>query len=380
MYYYTGDDTFSFFKDGKMLSSLARQDFSSYLHFLWNGNDSHSLWEQLSSPQPRPLFFSKIVSVFCLLTNDNYWIVSLYLSFISFVCSWTLVNVVIKHFPMFKMEALFAFLFVPSVVFWGSGLIKECLALAALFYLSFVFTRIWFEDRISMWDIFFGFIALWILWQLKYYYAAIFLPVVVTTLFVRRILIPLLKIKSSRLEVLLWLMILILPFIGISLLKENFHPDVLFHVVVRNYGEFQALSEPGDAIIFSDLKPTVVSILYHTPKALFSGLFRPFIWESHNVLQVFSSVENMFLFMLFIASLKNFKALFSTSDRLVVLSIITYVVLLCVFLTLSTPNFGTLSRYRVAYLPFLVFLISIKNPLLHRLYNFIQRLFSHIVR
>jgi hypothetical protein len=37
--------------------------------------------------------------------------------------------------------------------------------------------------------------------------------------------------------------------------------------------------------------------------------------------------------------------------------VITYSVLLCIFLALSTPNFGTLIRYRVGFLPFLLVLI-----------------------
>jgi hypothetical protein len=34
-----------------------------------------------------------------------------------------------------------------------------------------------------------------------------------------------------------------------------------------------------------------------------------------------------------------------------------------VFLALSTPNFGTLSRYRAGFLPFFVFVIAYRNPI-----------------
>jgi len=40
---------------------------------------------------------------------------------------------------------------------------------------------------------------------------------------------------------------------------------------------------------------------------------------------------------------------------------------LAVFLALSTPNFGTLSRYRVGFIPFFVFLTACGNVLLERL-------------
>jgi hypothetical protein len=380
-YYYTTDDTFNFFKDGVTLSSLARNDFGSYLKFLWKGNESFSIWAQLDAAAlPRVLFLTKIVSVFCLLTNDNYWLVSLYFSFISFACSWKFVTGMIRFFPTLKVEVLFAFLFVPSVVFWGSGLMKECLAIGSLLFLASIFIKIWFRDRINFWEIVSGLVALWALWQLKYYYAATFIPTIGTALFVKRIVLPRLKIKPGYFEIIVWTVILILAFAGVSLLKENFRADTLFHVIVKNYHAFHALSEPGDAVVFNNLQPTAISILLNSPWALFSGLFRPFIWEAQNVLQLLSALENLFLVTLLILSVRNWKKVFSTGDRLLVLALVSYNIILCIFLTLSTPNFGTLSRYRIGFLPFLVFLLSINNPLIHYLYNLIQRLFARFVR
>jgi hypothetical protein len=47
--------------------------------------------------------------------------------------------------------------------------------------------------------------------------------------------------------------------------------------------------------------------------------------------------------------------------------------LLAIFLALSTPNFGTLSRYKIGFFPFLVFLTLYKNPLLGKIMQFTQR-------
>jgi hypothetical protein len=38
-------------------------------------------------------------------------------------------------------------------------------------------------------------------------------------------------------------------------------------------------------------------------------------------------------------------------------ALMTYIFFLCIFIGLSTPNFGTLSRYRVGYEPYFVLLI-----------------------
>jgi hypothetical protein len=379
-YYYTVADTFGFFEDGKKLSAIAREGLTHYAQFLWRGSEAEAILLNLNFTEPRALFMSKIVSIFCLLTHDNYWIISLYFSLLSFCCSWKLVDIIVQNFPTLKIASVFAFLFIPSIVFWGSGLMKESVSMAALFFLSMIALKIWIKARISIVEIVLSLISFWILWQLKYYYAAIFLPTVATCIFTKLLVVPVLKIKSPLAEVIIWCLMITLPFILISFSKENFQPDVFLKVIVRNYQQFQDHSEPGDAIVFNNLTPEATSILLHSPWALCSGLFRPFIWETQNFLQFAVSVENIFLLVLLITAVPNVKLIFISPHRSLLLSMILYIVVLCIFLTLSTPNFGTLSRYRVGFLPFLFFLISIRNPVIHYLYNSFERLFLAVAR
>ena len=91
-YYYTVGDTFNYFEDGVKLAHLARADFGSYLSFLWSGDEAHTIWSSLLFQQPRAMFMAKVTSIFCLLTHDNYWIISLYFSSIGFVCAWWMVK------------------------------------------------------------------------------------------------------------------------------------------------------------------------------------------------------------------------------------------------------------------------------------------------
>jgi hypothetical protein len=179
---------------------------------------------------------------------------------------------------------------------------------------------------------------------------------------------------------LLWLIVFAAPLFVISLSKENFHPDRFFKVVVENYYAFQLLSKPGGAIQFSDLQPTIWSFIFHAPWALISGMFRPFIWEANNLLQLVVAMENILLLFFLITSLRNWKQFLQSSDRLLILSVVIYILLLCIFLTLSTPNFGTLSRYRIGFLPFIFFLVMIDNPVISYFTKIVQRSFSRLVR
>jgi hypothetical protein len=363
-YYYSVGDTFGFFQDATLLAKLARTDLSIYLDFLWNGDESFAVWSDLIYKQERSLFFAKVISVFSLITFDNYWITSLYFSFLSFAATWFLVTTIVRSFPECSLAAVIAFLFFPSVVFWGSGIIKECAALACLSFLSCIFIKQWKRLRVPFIQWLVAVWAVWILWNLKYYYAAVYIPVVVTAYVIHAFVGPRLKLERARSEILVWAIIFVVPLFLVSLIHPNFYPERFLEVIVVNYEAFGTISDPNDMIHFHDLKATPVSMLMNAPWALVSGLFRPFIWESENVLQLFISIENLVLVILLVTAFPGLKAVRTSRDRLLIIALIIYCLILCVFVTLSTPNFGTLARYRVGYLPFFAFLVMCDNPVI----------------
>ena len=365
-YYYTIGDTFAYFEDGIKLSQLARIDISKYIQFLWSGDKSFPGWADLHYQQPRALFFSKITSFFCLITLNNYWTISLYFSAIVFLSAWLLTKKIATLNPSAEKAAAIGFLFFPSVVFWSSGLIKESLAMASLFFLSFTFLKKWMYEKIDIGMWLLAIFSIWILWNLKYYYLAVLLPIVLTAVVVRFIA-SYLKIERTFVKIILWCAVFFVPVFLMTKLHPNFYPNALMEVIVSNYNIFQAISAPGDLIHYSALEPTPLSLLKNMPLALFSGFFRPFITEVHNPLQVISAIENLILLFLFVSALSGAKKIITTRYRMLLFSIAAYSIMLCIFLALSTPNFGTLSRYRVSFLPFLVFLLTIENPLVIKL-------------
>lgn len=379
-YYYTVGDTFVFFQDASLLAKLARTDFGTYLSFLWNGDESFAVWSDLIFKQQRSLFFAKLISFFSLITLDNYWLTALYFSFFSFVGAWFLVTTIGKLFPGSAFASIIAFLFFPSIVFWGSGIVKESVAFACLCFLSAIFIRLWKKNKVSVVHWLLAAWVLWVLWNLKYYYAAVFMPVVVTAYLIHTIVAPRLKLRQLRLEIVTWAVIFVVPLFLVTLIHPNFYPDRLLDVIVANYEAFFAISDPDDMIHFHELKATPLSMAMNSPLALLSGLFRPFIWEAGNVLQMLIAMENTALVVLFVASLRALKALRTSPHRILILALMIYTIILCVFITLSTPNFGTLARYRVGYLPFFLFLIMMDNPLARKVEKLLQRFTGDLVR
>jgi hypothetical protein len=303
--------------------------------------------------------------------------ISLYFSAIAFASAWYLVKKISDVFESTRIAAVLGFLFFPSVVFWSAGLIKECLALAALFLLSLMFLNLWRREKISWTGWLLTLAALWIVWSLKYYYLAIFLPVVFTALCLRYLLTKFV-VKTLSAKVLLWCLIFTIPILLMTILHPNFYYERFMGVVVSSYYEFQSISNPEDVIHYDELKATPLSLVLNSPLALFSGLFRPFITEARTFFQWFIAFENLALLALVSGALFQIKKLIASPHRLLLFSILTYSILLCVFLALSTPNFGTLTRYRVGFLPYFVFVLTIENPLINKLITL--KIFRNLVR
>ena len=348
--YYTPSDTFTFFQLAVDQADLARNDFGSYLNFLFSEREGYFLGEH------RTIFYVKITSVLALITGNNYWVISIYFSLLSFAAAWYLTNLIARFFPEYKIAACIAFLFFPSVVFWSSGIIKESLAMAAMFFLTALFLKLWVKERISVLSILLAVICGITVFNLKYYYLAAFIPVTVSSLIAQR-LSEKFGIGSSQKQILLWVCILGFGFLVITFLHPNFSPSRILAIVTFNNKVFMDVCTPDDVIHFYNLEPTWLSMLINAPWAFISGLFRPFVWEANTLFKFITGIENLVLLTLAIFALRYLKRIPRSPHRLLILAVILYCSVLSIFLALSTPNFGTLARYGVGYLPFVALLV-----------------------
>ena len=116
-YHYIVGDTFGFFEDACKLTELFWSAPGTYFNFLVAGDESDPVLGLLLNTQSRSLFLVKVVSLIAIFTRDNYWIISLYFSLVSFWAGFLLFQKVSTAFPATKLAAAIAFLFFPSVVF-----------------------------------------------------------------------------------------------------------------------------------------------------------------------------------------------------------------------------------------------------------------------
>lgn len=367
-YYYTFGDTYAFFNIAQELNKVAAENFAAYLEYLLGMNNE--AFSSMYDYQPRALFMVKILSVINLMTGGNYWVSSLYFSLFAFSGAWYATTTFLKFFGQYKGAVIFSFFYFPSVVFWSSGIIKESVAIGCIYFIASYILILVKEHKLSWYQVLMLLLNLFVLWNIKYYYAGIILllsfPLVTTSFLSRRF--EQLK-RSGLVQAGVFFMFIAASSLIVTQLHPNFYLHRILSVIVDNYNAFQEISASGDFVEFSALEPNVWSFLYYTPKALVSGLFRPFIGESAELFKIVSGLENLLLLGLLIVAVIHAPKERASYLNLLFLSALLFVVIMAVFLTLSAPNYGTLIRYKTGFLPFFIFLVTVINPWINKLFS-----------
>ncbi len=357
--YYKGGDTIVFHMAAIQLSQIASNSFSDYLWLLGSQdvlplieNPAHVLVET------RSLFFAKTLSLFYLLTGSNYWISSIYLSILSFIGSWGLINTISRYYKKLTFPAVMAFLYFIPAVFWTSGVIKESLAWFLLAYLMKLFLEFYHEKPVSIKKLALILLMFIPLWMIKYHYAAVLLICMNGILVYDSILSRLRNMKLSF--VLLGITYLFIGFL-ITQMHPNFRLNRIIEVIYDNQQEFITVSRPGNTISFIDYPDPVIRFMINIPVSLFSGLFMPLPWQGDNFLPKIVGLINISILALFILKIVKLIQSPRASFNIVFISLALYCIILAIFIAYSTPNFGTLERYKAGFMPFFVMWIIYEN-------------------
>lgn len=350
-FYYKGGDTFQYFREAATIGNfLFEHPKAFFLIYFDTTNVSELANTIVFYEQPRALLFSKIISIFYLFTGGNYWIISAYLSLINFLCVYFIVNELDKTFEGLRKSISISFYFLPTFIFWTSGVLKECLAVGALMVAIGVVLRIIRTQNFnSFLNWIYLMISLYLLWELKYFYAAVAIPLLVS------LLIFSFLGRYSRIHPAFVLIIMFLGIFLVSTLHYNLSLARVFDVIYTNY-QMGTKDSSNGTIQYCYFDGTWYGYIINAPVALFGGLFRPTILEITNIWQFIVALENTAVLMSLILALWRSKFHLYLNSPIVLLTLI-YIVSLSTLIAFSTPNFGTLSRYKVGYWPFFVLLI-----------------------
>lgn len=353
-----GGDTLAFFRYGQNLVDIFYNSPSNYFSLLKSGDNAIlvDVFIGYGENNPRAFFMFKISSLLSIFTFGNYWLMATYCSLFSFWGMWLSAKSLVAIFPKTDLALFISFFVFPSIIFWTSGLLKESIAIGIIHALLAFCLNILIHKKVRFWYFVLIPVFLWLLWRLKYYYFALtvfcLFAFIVTFLINKKYNLAVFK------QTLLWFatafsLLLLAPFI-----HSNLSFDAILWALTQSNQVMASQSPVGNIIHYINLQENIWSFILNAPLAIFAVFFRPFIGEGGNVFKLFMGVENLFILLLFFnLILKKYSKKAIKKHFPILLTAFVYIILTGILLAFAAPNFGALARYKMAFLPFLIYIL-----------------------
>jgi hypothetical protein len=366
-FYYGGGDTFNYFYHTIVIRDAFADSFSSGLNLLTTTSYDPSLtkyaarmfWYGADHGNNPEFFTARIAAAFGLLCFNTYSIIALFFAATSFAGMWAMYQTFLRIYPLAYKQLAIAVFFLPSVFFWGSGLMKDSLCLGALGWVFYGFYHGLIEKRNLILSAILGGLGAYFLIMMKVYILMSFLAPALFWVFNENNQ----RIRSALLRNILKPFFIIIGaaagYLGASNLTEG---DERFDV--DNIGErtritqnalYSRTKEEGSGYNIGEIDGSIGSIIAVAPQAIIVSLYRPFLWEARNPVMLLSALEALWFAWL------TLHILFRTGAmRCLKLISSTPVLSFCLIFTIifgigvgtNSGNFGTLVRYKIPLMPF----------------------------
>ena len=365
-------DIYKYFDDGKIMYESIFSNPTHYFQMVLGIHNDNPLFDNL--------YYSKMNNWYRMYEtvtyNDSHTMIRLHailflfsggyfslhhlffiiMSFVGFLLLFFALSIL---FPQMQKIIFLVTFFIPSVVFWSSGALKESVLMFAmglnLFSLVSILTQK--QDQMKKSEIakkvlyfFLLMLSFFFLIFIKMYVLVALIPVLLGFVWVE-----LSKRKNAFLKyflvtifyiAFLWILGKIFPayfFPALIVQKQHDFIGLALHEQSKSY--FQPLP----------IQPTILSLAIYSPFALFNAMFRPLLWNTRGVLELLASIESVFYFFSVIIILLFFRKRDIHPQAWLFLF---FALLMFLLVGYTTPVSGAIVRYRVPALLFFAIFIA----------------------
>ena len=365
-YYYKYGDTFYYFTGVMDIFHTFLSDPVVALEMCFNKHENlspealrnityHRLFRDSSSG-----LVMQLGGLFSPLVLGSYLGVSFIFTIFAFLGSWLMYRVFVDMYPRLHKSLAFAILFVPSIWFWGVGLMKDSLTMGGLGFLFWGCYTLFIKRASPIKAISAIFIGAYMVAFVKVYVILALAPALIVWIFLmykNQIPIPWLRTIATP----LFLGVAALG--GVIMLQKigQYFSHYALENILNQAAKTQwwiALNtekDGGTGYTLGELDPSIGGMIKMFPKAVNVTLFRPYIWESRKIIVIPSILESgitLFLTLRVIWTLGFFKTIKSIFADPVVLFCLIFALIFAFAVGFSTMNFGALARYKIPCLPF----------------------------
>lgn len=297
----------------------------------------------------------KIASIIGVFTGNSFYATSLFFSCISFFASWYHYNTLIKIYPNLNKALQLSILSVPSVLFWASGISKDsiCISCVLIIFASLI-NLITLKVNILK-NIIVVVFLLYAVYIIKSYIAFTIIPCIL--LWIALNYLKQIKNKDVR-QILFPFVFISIVLLGAFFANRIASTDAKFSgkesFVEKARTQQANLQVAGSAYSLgtNSQNPLIVGLL-----GIVVSIFRPFIWEVSNPLMVLAFLESSLIMILFYFTFFKWglgNAIGFLAKDSFILFTFAFTLIFASGVGASSGNFGTLLRYKIPCLPFLV--------------------------
>jgi hypothetical protein len=369
-YSYKGGDTINYWHSATCMIHLAGDNF----HAFWKLMCGNMEWKYLSEftqetgyplyrHDPHAFAAVRFLTPFVFLGAKKLLISTLVLNFFLYFIVFRFYRFLKSLYPQQQTILAISLLFIPSVIFWGSGLLKDSLTFCfTLLCIVSMYNMILRPHKWMKYFIYLVFSAYIILSIKPYIFFALMAAILIWTIihYTRSIKGKLLRFVLMPILSLLVLGGGIFAFSQLSKSVGGYYSDLdtMAEQAVVIQDDLTRDYYGGNTFDIGDFEPTVAGMLSKFPQAVVAGLYRPFLWDSASFFMLISGLENLVLLLLslyvvFMVGPKHFFR--KTGNDPFLVFCFVFAIILSFFIGLTTANFGSLVRYRIPMLPFFVF-------------------------
>ena len=367
-FYYGGGDTFTYFSNGAknihdaFLSSPGEGFeliFTPRKYPVYPSIWASRIWIYKSETE---FFVARVAGFFDIFTYHTYSATASLFAVLSFSGAWSLYSVLTKIYPLIHKKLAIGILFIPSVVFWGSGILKDSLTFAGVCWIAYGIFNIFQLNKSHLISIISILIGFFILYTVKIYILLCFIPCTIFWFFIRNLS----KIKNIFIKTILAPIVLAIgtTISFYSALKVSAESSRYSIENIQQTAEATAwwISYSGDlqqgsTYTLGDLDFSASGIIKKSIPAIWVALFRPHPWEVKNPVMALSALENLFILFLVFKIFRRggiLKSIKMISKNPILVYFFSFSILFAFAVGLTTYNFGSLVRYKIPLLPFFV--------------------------
>ncbi len=373
LYIARGDSVDLYFPEGHNFYKLILKDISNiYLVFQPTENFDEGLLMYEHNlgylRAPNNYMVVRIQALVSFLTFGRFMASQLVFSLLALTGAWRLFLFFDEQFPSLKKQFAIAILFLPTFIFWSSGILKDSICVGALGWLTYSMYHLFYSKKNMLLNLGIVFFAGFLLYSLKVYILVSYLPAIALYLILLNVNLVKNKLAKGLLAV-LFIVVSIMSFIKIAATMKNtlgnFAPDGSVESSIMKFQDSYkwqgGRDEAGSYFTLGvEFDGSVQSLLRMAPYAINATLYRPYLWESKKFSTLLSSLESLMLMLftlltIYKCGIKNF--FLTIVNKPAVLFCILFSLSFALFVGATTLNFGSLVRYKIPCMPFYVIAI-----------------------